>query len=183
MAAEAKANQTEAIDPLAPKGLDDVTEGTELVSSFDGETGEEVSTNVELVDQADEKVDESAAALAALVAKATAEAFKVNVWDTISFTVLPFNFDLKNLSGLYVVNKNHDSQFLIETRPEFTAFETFVGSDYLLGALGYDADKTIKRLADAFLENQIIRAALIKETNSAFIGDATSSYEVLHGLP
>jgi filamentous hemagglutinin len=70
-----------------------------------------------------------------------------------------------------VVNKNPDAHYLIETRPEFTTYENFLGSDYLLDALGYNADKTIKRLGDAFFENMLIRDALVKETNSRYLSD------------
>ncbi len=80
------------------------------------------------------------------------------------------------------LHKNPDSNYLIETRPEFTEYGRFLGSEYLLGKLGYDADKTIKRLGDAFFENQLIRDALIKETNSRYIGDITNDYDLMQLL-
>src|SRR5690606_28388978 len=58
---------------------------------------------------------------------------------------LPGNYNLGNLSGLFVVNPDPDSNYLIEARPEYTEYTNFLGSDYLLGQLGYDPDKTIKR--------------------------------------
>lgn len=80
------------------------------------------------------------------------------------------------------LRQNPDSNYLIETRPEFTEYGSFLGSEYLLGKLGYDADKTIKRLGDAFFENQLIRDALIKETNSRYIGDITNDYDLMQLL-
>ncbi|MBK8188087.1 MAG: hemagglutinin repeat-containing protein [Cellvibrio sp.] len=80
------------------------------------------------------------------------------------------------------LHKNPDSKYLIETRPEFTLYENFLSSDYLLDALGYNADQTIKRLGDAFFENMLIRDALIKETNSRYIGDITNDYDLMQLL-
>jgi len=79
-----------------------------------------------------------------------------------------------NLGGLFVYNTAPDSKYLIETRPEFTDYTKFLGSDYLLQALGYDPEKTLKRLGDAFYENQLIRDALRSQANTRFLGNATS---------
>jgi len=53
-------------------------------------------------------------------------------------------------------------------------YTKFLGSDYLLQALGYDPEKTLKRLGDAFYENQLIRDALRSQANTRFLGNATS---------
>ena len=177
------------IDPLTAKTLDDIVSAVDSVvgvgsqtSEFTGEAGDKPSIDTSLLDQADQQIAETTAEIPELIAKATTTEFKTNQWPLISFNVLPFNFDLKNLSGLYVVSQNPDSDFLIETRPEFTEYGKFLGSDYLLDALGYNADQTIKRLGDAFFENQLIRDALIRETNSTSVADITSDYELMQTL-
>ncbi|MDO8342614.1 MAG: hemagglutinin repeat-containing protein [Cellvibrio sp.] len=96
--------------------------------------------------------------------------------------VLPADFNPKNVGGLYVENKAPGSNVLIETRPEFTEYSNFLGSDYLLDAIGYNPDKTIKRLGDAFFENQLIRDALVRQTNTRFVGNATNDYDQMQAL-
>jgi len=155
----------------------------EQSSGFSGETGAEGSSpDAKLTANGDAEVADADADNQTLIAKAQEELLRHNQWPLISFTVLPFNFSLSNLSGLYVLSQNPNSKYLIETRPEFTLYENFLGSDYLLNALGYDVDKTIKRLGDAFFENQLIRDALIKQTNSRYIGDITSNYDMMQLL-
>ena len=177
--------------PLDPKTLEDLTStdtadgaGTSAQNStFAGETGEQADANEKaLLNDAEDTSNTLTENIPEAVAKATEQELKVNQWPLISFTVLPFNFDLNNLSALYVVSKNPESKYLIETRPEFITYEKFLGSDYLLEALGYDADKTIKRLGDAFFENMLMRDALIKETNSRYIGDFTNDHDVMQYL-
>lgn len=67
---------------------------------------------------------------------------------------------LNHNGGLFVQNENPDHNYLVEARPEFVEYSNFLGSDYLLDALGYDPDTVTRRLGDAFFETQIVNEAL-----------------------
>jgi filamentous hemagglutinin len=172
-----------SLDDLSPGNASDGSGATAQTSNYSGEEGKKAEdSETDLLNNADATGDQLTQGIPATIAKASAQSLKTNQWPLISFTVLPFNFDLNNLSGLYVVSKNPGSKYLIETRPEFTLYENFLGSDYLLERLGYNADQTIKRLGDAFFENMLIRDALIKETNSRYLGDTTSDHDTMQAL-
>ncbi len=103
-------------------------------------------------------------------------------WPSISFNVLPLNFDPAHLGNLFVVNQSPSATYLIETRPEFTQLGNFLGSDYLLNALGYDPNKSIKRLGDAFYEDQLVRDALISQANTRYVDDVTNDFDLMQTL-
>lgn len=55
---------------------------------------------------------------------------------------------------LYIRDPN--GRYLIETDPRFANYGTWLGSDYLLGKLGYSPDGRLKRLGDDFYETQLV---------------------------
>ncbi len=65
-------------------------------------------------------------------------------------------------------------QYLIETHPALTHLKRFLNSDYLLDRLGYDIDRTQKRLGDGFYEQRLIREALVARTGQRFLDGLTS---------
>ncbi|WP_152227734.1 DUF637 domain-containing protein [Pseudomonas sp. SCB32] len=65
-------------------------------------------------------------------------------------------------------------KYLIETNPELTSLKSFLGSDYLLGQLGYDPDHSQKRLGDGLYEQCLIRDAVIARTGQRYIDGLTS---------
>ncbi|MCL6690635.1 filamentous hemagglutinin N-terminal domain-containing protein [Pseudomonas sp. R3.Fl] len=69
-------------------------------------------------------------------------------------------------------------KYLIETNPELTSLKSFLGSDYLLGLLGYDPDQAQKRLGDGLYEQRLIQQALVARTGQRFI-DGMASDEAL----
>ena len=71
-----------------------------------------------------------------------------------------------NPNGYFVVSKNPDSAYLIETNPLFAVGSNFVGSDYLQNRYGYNPDTVLKRLGDSNYEAYLIRQQLIAETGS-----------------
>ncbi|WP_339896589.1 hemagglutinin repeat-containing protein [uncultured Gilvimarinus sp.] len=100
----------------------------------------------------------------------------------IEISTAPDNYNPDNLGGLYVENTAPEGQYLVETRPEYTEYGNFLGSDYLLDAIGYNPDKTHKRLGDAFYENQIIRDALMDQATTRYLGQNTSDYDQMKRL-
>jgi len=65
-------------------------------------------------------------------------------------------------------------RYLIETNPELTNLKSFMGSDYLLGLLGYDLDKVSRRLGDGLFEQRLMREAIVARTGQRFLAGLTS---------
>ena len=79
------------------------------------------------------------------------------------------------LAGLNLPTRPAAShQYLIETHPALTRLKRFLNSDYLLDKLGYDIDRTQKRLGDGFYEQRLIREALVARTGQRFLDGLTS---------
>ena len=77
----------------------------------------------------------------------------------------------KDEYGLFVKSTDPLSSYLIETNPEFTLYENFIGSDYLLNSIDYDAELTTKKLGDAFYENTLIRDSIFEQTGKRFLNN------------
>ena len=80
--------------------------------------------------------------------------------------------------GLFVLAQNPQSQYLIETNPEFTIYNNFISSDYMMQQINFSPDITMKRLGDAFYENKLIQESIFAQTGRHFLSsDLTSDYE------
>lgn len=77
-------------------------------------------------------------------------------------------------NGLFRVSLDPSHPYLIETNPLFASLKTFLGSDYLLNALGYSEEQTMRRLGDGTYEQRLIREALVERTGKRFLGALTS---------
>ncbi|WP_447754793.1 two-partner secretion domain-containing protein [Pseudomonas nicosulfuronedens] len=64
---------------------------------------------------------------------------------------------------------DNSHKYLIETNPELTSLKSFLSSDYLLGLLGYDPDKSQKRLGDGLYEQRLIRDAVVARTGQRYL--------------
>ncbi|WP_240964898.1 filamentous hemagglutinin N-terminal domain-containing protein [Pseudomonas multiresinivorans] len=73
---------------------------------------------------------------------------------------------------------SNSHKYLVETNPELTSLKSFLGSDYLLGLLGYDPDKAQKRLGDGLYEQRLIQQAVVARTGQRYI-DGMASDEAL----
>ncbi|MDD0976807.1 filamentous hemagglutinin N-terminal domain-containing protein [Pseudomonas fontis] len=71
--------------------------------------------------------------------------------------------------------RSQPHKYLIETNPVLTDLKSFMSSDYLLGNLGYDPDKSWKRLGDGFYEQRLIQDAVVARTGQRFIDGQTSN--------
>jgi filamentous hemagglutinin len=60
-----------------------------------------------------------------------------------------------------------------------TDLKQFMSSDYLLANLGYDPDKSAKRLGDGFYEQRLLQQAVVARTGQRFI-DGQNSDEKLY---
>ncbi|MEZ7179429.1 hemagglutinin repeat-containing protein [Pseudomonas mosselii] len=73
-------------------------------------------------------------------------------------------------------------KYLIETNPVLTDLKQFMSSDYLLGNLGFDPDKSWKRLGDGFYEQRLIQQAAVARTGQQFIDGQTSGEQLYKHL-
>lgn len=81
-----------------------------------------------------------------------------------------------NPYGIYVTNPDPEGP-LIESNPEYTNYNNFVSSDYMLDRLEYDAENQARRLGDAMYETRLVRDAVIAMTGQRYIGNAKSDNE------
>lgn len=84
-------------------------------------------------------------------------------------------------NGLYIVSKNPDSSYLVESNPLYGA-GSGVGSNYLAQILGFDPDAIQKRLGDANYETQLVRNQLIAQTNNFILNGYASEEAQMKGL-
>lgn len=78
--------------------------------------------------------------------------------------------------GLYIVNKQPESKYLVETNPKFANFQTFVSSDYLLkDKLHLKPEEIDKRLGDGFYEQKLIGEQLENLTGKQYLGGYTNA--------
>ncbi|UWF47183.1 hemagglutinin repeat-containing protein [Pseudomonas sp. N3-W] len=78
--------------------------------------------------------------------------------------------------------RSNPQKYLIETNPVLTDLKQFMSSDYLLANLGYDPDKSAKRLGDGFYEQKLIQQAVVARTGQRFIDGQTSDEKLFKYL-
>lgn len=77
---------------------------------------------------------------------------------------------IDRVRGLPTTNaQSRPHRYLIETNPELTNLKQFLSSDYLLGLLGYDPDRTQKRLGDGLYEQRLVREAITARTGQRYL--------------
>lgn len=83
--------------------------------------------------------------------------------------------------GLFAVNANPGSRYLIETDPRFSKVG-LISSSYFLQQLGLDPDALGKRLGDATVEARVVRDQLFNATGRRFLAGTTSDNDQLTAL-
>ncbi|MBU0801674.1 MAG: hemagglutinin repeat-containing protein, partial [Alphaproteobacteria bacterium] len=86
-----------------------------------------------------------------------------------------------NPNGFFVVNKDPNSQFLVETNPRFTT-PGAISSDYLARLLGINPETLQRRLGDANYEAYLIRQQLIGTVGSNLILPGESEAQQMQRL-
>lgn len=87
-----------------------------------------------------------------------------------------------NPNGYFVVSRDPNAAYLIETNPLFAVGSTFVGSNYMAERYGINPDDTVRRLGDASYEAYMIRQQLIQQMGTNLIrgyGDEASQMQQL----
>ncbi|AVG17720.1 hypothetical protein CFN79_18645 [Chromobacterium vaccinii] len=85
-------------------------------------------------------------------------------------------------NGVFNAKPAPQQPYLVETNPQFTQYNNFVSSDYLLKQLNYDPSKVEKRLGDGFYEQQLVTRAVTDMTGKRFLsgyGSAMQQYQQL----
>ncbi|HEY3597681.1 MAG TPA: filamentous hemagglutinin, partial [Paraburkholderia sp.] len=81
------------------------------------------------------------------------------------------------VNGLYSLHSAPDASYLIATDPRFTQYSRFISSDYMLGQLGVDPQKTVKRLGDGLYEAKLIRDQVTQLTGRTFLAGFANSLD------
>ncbi|MCW8196914.1 filamentous hemagglutinin N-terminal domain-containing protein [Verminephrobacter aporrectodeae subsp. tuberculatae] len=87
-----------------------------------------------------------------------------------------------NPNGLYVIAKQPDAQYFVESNPLYQIGSPTPGSDYLAQRLGYNADELLRRLGDANYEAYLIKQQLIAQTGNALLASAQNASAQVQGL-
>ncbi|KDM90062.1 hemagglutinin repeat-containing protein [Photobacterium galatheae] len=74
-------------------------------------------------------------------------------------------------NGLFVYNHGPDSHYLIETNPALTNLDQFLGSDYFFDSIGFNPEKDLKVLGDAFYDTRTITTAIFEQTGKRYLHD------------
>ncbi|GLQ91262.1 hemagglutinin repeat-containing protein [Dyella acidisoli] len=85
-------------------------------------------------------------------------------------------------TGLYAIDVQPGSEFLIETNPQFTRYSTFISSDYMLQKLGLDPHQTEQRLGDGFYEQQQVLDQITDLTGRRYLADDTDALDQYRDL-
>jgi filamentous hemagglutinin len=85
-------------------------------------------------------------------------------------------------TGLYTINVQPGSQFLVETNPQFTQYSKFISSDYMLQKLGLNPQQTEQRLGDGFYEQQLVLDQITQLTGRRFLADSSDALDQYRNL-
>ena len=92
-------------------------------------------------------------------------------------------------NGELVFNNNSISNdkapgfsYLIESNVKFTDMGYYMGSDYFFGKIGFNPEKNIKLLGDAFYESRVVNRAILESTGKRYLNGAASEKEQMQIL-
>ena len=84
-------------------------------------------------------------------------------------------------SALFIKSISPDSKYIMETRLKYINQNSFYGSDYFLKRIGYeDKWNRVKRLGDAYYENELIERSITEKLGTRFLnGKEISAKELM----
>ncbi|OCG25431.1 hypothetical protein A9G11_02375, partial [Gilliamella sp. wkB108] len=85
-------------------------------------------------------------------------------------------------NSLWIVNKDCDKNYVVETDPRFTQRKKWLSSDYMLNRLRVNQDSVLKRLGDGYYEQQLIREQIVGLTGNRYLGNYQSDIEQYQAL-
>ncbi|MDD7410939.1 beta strand repeat-containing protein, partial [Fusobacterium gastrosuis] len=88
---------------------------------------------------------------------------------------------LPNLpSSLFIKNLEPTGKYVMETRLKHISLSSYYGSDYFLNKVGYEEKwDRVKRLGDAFYENQLVERSIIEKLGTRFLNGTAISMKQL----
>ncbi|MFP3563682.1 hemagglutinin repeat-containing protein [Paraburkholderia sp. SIMBA_030] len=112
---------------------------------------------------------------------ATGQTQTINAPQSVAGPTGSLNITLPS-SGLYTFNTTPGASYLVVTDPRLTSYTSFISSDYMLGALGLDPSKTIKRLGDGLYEEQLVRNQITQLTGRVYLQGYTNNLDEYQAL-
>ncbi|WP_025600556.1 hemagglutinin repeat-containing protein [Burkholderia sp. WSM2230] len=112
---------------------------------------------------------------------ATGQTQTINAPQSIAGPTGALNITLPS-GGLYTFNTSPGASYLVVTDPRLTSYTSFISSDYMLGALGLDPSKIIKRLGDGAYEEQLVRNQITQLTGRVYLQGYTSNEDEYRAL-
>ena len=85
-------------------------------------------------------------------------------------------------NSLFSVTPTSNSQYLIETDPNFSDYRKWLSSDYMLKLVDYDPGVVQKRLGDGFYEQNLIRSEVTALTGKRFLSGYYSDEDQYQAL-
>ncbi|MEG9318940.1 hemagglutinin repeat-containing protein [Fusobacterium varium] len=92
-------------------------------------------------------------------------------------------------NGELVFNNNSISNdkapgfsYLIESNVKFTDMGYYMGSDYFFGKIGFNPEKNIRLLGDAFYESRVVNRAILESTGKRYLNGAANEKEQMQIL-
>lgn len=84
--------------------------------------------------------------------------------------------------SLYIIQPHNGNAPLVEVEPRFANNRQWLGSDYMLSALGLHGDRPHKRLGDGYYEQRLINEQVAQLTGRRWLGDYRSDEEQYKAL-
>ena len=83
----------------------------------------------------------------------------------------------------YVLNdKIPEFTYLIETNVKFIDMSYYLGSDYFFRKIGYNPEREVRLLGDAFYESRIVNRAIFENTGKRYLNGAANEKEQMQIL-
>ncbi len=80
-----------------------------------------------------------------------------------------------NPNGLFVLSPDPKGKYLIETNPALTNMGLFLGSDYFMERVGFNPEKDVKFLGDAFYDTRMISQSIFEQTGQHYLNNSVGS--------
>src|SRR5690606_22017678 len=107
---------------------------------------------------------------------------RVRLRDAMPDTIATATLDTRlPTASLFAVHPDSGS-YLVETDPRFADYRHWLGSDYLLDALGYDPATVHRRLGDGYYEQRLVREQIGELTGRRFLTGYASDEEQYRAL-
>ncbi|WCE32067.1 two-partner secretion domain-containing protein [Vibrio sp. SCSIO 43137] len=77
--------------------------------------------------------------------------------------------------GLFIYSPDPKGNYLIETSPALTNIGTYLGSEYFQNKLGFNPNRDVTFLGDAFYDTRVVTQAIFEQTGRRYLNDSVGS--------